>query len=552
MSAIDFQVNEFRTYEVKVEGLSLGFINTGQGGYTPSLGEKIQYDGTTVILKDGREFPDVPQLRTAILKSNWLVPVGDKVTRVRPKSANIKVSPTETRGGQRPVKTTVELQTSDEREVVSISERKRQREATNLEATRRVPLESQEAKVAVAKQIQIEKAGFQSTGDSELDGLLVEIDNELYEYRMAQTLQSELEKKQAIKRSRQAKIEAEVESDIMDMLEWAEQDDPAPPTPTPRTTKTPVTTRPTARQLPVDMQDERKTMPIVREDPTENAGTVVGNVGDQKRTVIEREEEIALNVAQAKPEQQSPAPKPRFGGTGAIVVDEQRDMGAISLSSEAAPIRLDESAKVISGSQESIKMGDAQVGRKTASPRPSTEVDGGVAVGRIMSPTKRSFVASDANTSSSAIQRAQEGKQLRVEKYETDEEVVGNVSDGAPAQAVATGDVQEVKSGDTLEEVLPDAATPPKPEVHRRPEEDPAYQAVKMIIPDFEWDKDRPVKVRVQAALKHIKNPQYVKGILAVETELAREEIKKALAAEIKKRSEAKNGPQEPENAGDA
>jgi hypothetical protein len=64
--------------------------------------------------------------------------------------------------------------------------------------------------------------------------------------------------------------------------------------------------------------------------------------------------------------------------------------------------------------------------------------------------------------------------------------------------------------------------------------------AVKMLIPDFEWNKDRQVKERVAAALKHIKNPQYIKGILAVETELAREEIKKALAVELEKRAKAK------------
>ncbi|GAG34793.1 unnamed protein product [marine sediment metagenome] len=79
------------------------------------------------------------------------------------------------------------------------------------------------------------------------------------------------------------------------------------------------------------------------------------------------------------------------------------------------------------------------------------------------------------------------------------------------------------------------------PEVHRRPENDPAYTAVKMLIPEFEWNKDRPVKERVAAAIKHIENPMYVKGILAVETTLAKEEIKKALAAELGNRK-AKKG----------
>lgn len=519
MPAIDFQVNQFRTYEVRVEGLSLGFINTGSGAYTPQLGELLQYDGTTVILKDGREFTDVPQLRTAILNSNWLVPVGDKVTTVRPKAAGIQVRPTETRGNERVVKTTVQLEQSDEREVVSIAQRKKQREATNLEATRRVPLESQEARKAM------ESHSSSRTGDDDIDEILSEIDDEMRLFLEEQEPEPEVE-------DPYAGIADEVESDILSMLNWAEeQDSPSKPK-----RKTKAKTK-SARELPVDMQDERKTMPLIREDPTENAGTVVGNVGDQKRMVIEREEEIALDVAQAKPAQKSPAPRKRFGGSGAIVIDEQRDMGQIALSSEAAPIRLDESAKVASSNTESIKMGEAEVGRKG---RPAVGVDGGVAVGRVLSPTKRSFVANDANTSSSAIQRAEQGKQLKVERFETDEQVVGNVSEGASVKVASTGDVDEATSGDTLEEVLPNATTGPKPEVHRRPEEDPAYQAVKMLMPDFEWNKDRPIKERVAAALKHIENPQFIKGVLAVETELAREEIKKALAAELEKRAKAK------------
>lgn len=555
MSSIDFQVNHFRTYEVRVEGLSLGFINPGGGAYTPGLGEKLQYDGTTVILKDGREFTDVPQLRSAILNSNWLVPVGDKVTQVRPKSAGIQVRPTETRGNERVARTTVVTEQHDEREVVSIADRKKNREATNLEATRRVPLESQAARDAMAAQAM---AASSLTGDQDLDELITEIDAEMRAFFEGLEEETGEEANDSY-----VDIEEQVESDILSMLNWAEEEDAKPKTKK-RTKKTarnlPIDapedqqTTPiakakaavpnqaslsgyaavktgSARNLPVDADHERKAMPVVEEDESENGGTVIGNVTEQKKTVIEREEEIAIDVAQAKPPQKSPAPPKRFGNTGAIVVDEQRDMGQISLSGGAAPIRLDESAKVASSSQESIKMGEAEVGRKA----PAVSVDGGVAVGRVLSPTKRSFVASDANTSSSAIQRAEQGKQLRVEKFETDENVVGHVSEGAAAKTVATGDVQETTAGDSLEEVLPNAATGPKPEVHRRPEEDPAYQAVKMLIPDFKWDKDRPVKERVAEALKHIKNPQYIKGILAVETELAREEIKKALAKELEK-----------------
>lgn len=520
MPEIDFQVNEFRVYKVNVDGVSFGFIDTGAGGYVPQKGERFEYDGNTVILKDGRQFTDVPQLRSAI-KGGWCVLVGDKVTRYQPKAAGIQVRATEHRGNERPTRVSVETTQAEEREVVSVAERRRRREATNETAARNVPLESAEGRAAVSA----------ATGDDDLDEIISAINDEMG----AWTHERQAEERRAQEEAHAVEeAKAQAEADILEMLNSVDDDHGFKEQPRAKE----AAPRRTARNLPVDAEDERVVMPIVREDPTVNAGTVVGKVGEQPRTIIERENEIALNVAPAKPATESPRPKPRFGGAGAIVVDEQRDMGQISLSAGAqAPIRLDESAKVASASTETIKMGDgAQVGtRKTASKAPATGVDGGVAVGRVLSPTHQSFTATDSNTSSTAIQRTQEGKQLKIEKYETDDEVVGTVS-GAP-KAVATGDVQEVKAGDELTDVLPDAAVTPTPEVHRRPEEDPAYTAVKMMLPDFEWDKDRPVKERVAGALKHVENPMYVKGILAVETQLAREEIKKALAAELASRS---------------
>lgn len=528
----EFRVGEFRMYEAKVEGISLGFIDTGSnGGYSPGLGEHIQYDGITVILKDGREFTDVPQLRTAI-QSGWFVRVGDKVTKYRPKAAGIQVRPTETRGSERPVRTTVITEMEEDREVGNVGDRKARREQTNAEAGRRVPLESAEARTVLAQQ---ESA---STGDEDVDELLGALDAEMNEWFLAQ---AEDEEKEGVEDD-EAEIEAQAEADILSLLAWVEEEGSTPPKKASKAKKT--TKKKTARTLPVDQQDERLSMPLVREDPTENAGTVVGNVSEQQRTVVERAEELAMkDVAQAKPTAKSPAPKPRFGGTGAIVVDEQRDMGQIALSGNAAPIRLEESAKVSSGQTETIRMGQAQVGgaqKKKAHSVQTAEGQEGVAVGRVLSPTKTTFEANDRNTSSTAIQHAEQGKQLRVERFTVDEEVVGNVSEGAPAKAVATGDVQEAQAGDELTDILPDAVEGPKPQVYRRPEEDPAYAAVKMLIPDFAWDKDRPVKVKVEAALKHIENPQYIKGILAVESEVVREQLKKAIAAELERRQKAK------------
>jgi len=526
MSEIPFQVNEFRTYQVVRSGISFGFIDTARGGYNPNQGEKFQYDGTTVILHDGREFTDAPQLRSAI-REGWISPVGDKVTTYRPKAAGIQVRPAESRGRDLPIKTTIETERAEESTVVSVAERKRNREAVNAEATRKVPFQSQEARTAMEAP-PAALPGWDS-GDDEINELAGLFDEEMTVFESEDGApEEEIEEDDS-----EAEVLAQAEADILEMLNAVEDND----TPAPRQRgatrpplpATPQAAGPSARGMPIDNQDARPVMPIVRENVSENSGEVVGRVGDQNKIVVEREKEFALNVARATPENKSPAPKPRFGGVGAIVHDEQRDMGQISLSSNTPAIKLDESAAVSSSTSETIRMSDsAQVGPHNKTARKVIQTDQGVAVGRILTPTHQSFTADSRNTSASAIQRTAEGGRPKVEKYAVERE------DAPVVVAKATGDVQEVRAGDTLEELLPDAAKPAA-EVYRRPENDPAYEAIRMLIPDFKWNKDRPVKERVADALKKVKEPMYVKGILAVETELAREEIKKGLSALLEK-----------------
>jgi hypothetical protein len=535
MSEINFQVNEFRTYKLVREGVSFGFIDTQTGGYSPALGETFKYDGSTVILRDGREFSDAPQLRSAI-REGWISQVGSEVTAYRPKAAGIQVRATEHRGTERPVKTTIETTRAEERAIMSVEDRRRRREETNAEATRKVPLQSREAQVAIAP--------LWSSGDEEIDNLADVLDSQMWTYE-----QSRDEDENPEDEDPEDAVRAQAEADILAMLNSVEDDDAparAPRRSAPRTRAAmhPVSQMRTGASanlrmsMPVENQDARPSMPIVREDAMENAGDVVGRVSDQNKAVVEREREFALDVAQAKPENKSPAPRPRFGGVGAIIHDEQRDMGAIALSSNTPAIKLNESAAVTSSGNEMIRMADtAQVGPRKQMAR-APETDQGVAVGRILSPTHQTFTADARNTSPDAIQRTAKGRRPKVERYEVESDQ-GDASEGpGKAKVVATGDVQEARTGDTLEELLPDAATP-APEVHRRPEEDPAYAAVRMFVPDFEWNKDRPMKERVAEALKHVKNPLFVKGILAVETAFTREEIKKGLASLLERAQRA-------------
>jgi hypothetical protein len=163
----------------------------------------------------------------------------------------------------------------------------------------------------------------------------------------------------------------------------------------------------------------------------------------------------------------------------------------------------------------------------------------GVAVGRVLSPTHTTFDAKQvASTSASQIDNIAKGKTLKVEKV--DHEPLRPATTKT-ASAVATGDVQEVQAGEELTDLLPDAATPPAPEakVYVHQDIDPAYAAIKMLIPDFKWNKERRWQDRVEDAMKFVKKPQYMKGILAVETEIVRDKIKERLAEVLQGSSKA-------------
>ena len=475
MTEQQYKVGDFQKYQVVREGVFFGFINTVSGGYSPAKNEVFEYDGSTVVLNDGQEFSGVPQLRAAI-RAGWCVLAGKQVQASRPKPAGIKVRQTQTKGYEKAVKSDVTVQTSDERTIVVVSEREAQRERTNLRASQ---------KVATPKW---------TSGDAEVDEIVALLDAELFPEGSVKS--------------------PPTESDFLEALDALEG--PSAQAEVPKSA---------TRGFAVENQDERPVMSVIREEDTNQGEQVVG--------VIEESPDMALEVAPAVPAVKADAPRP--GISGALVLQEQQDKGRISLSQEATKLPLHESAKAVQSSTETVRIKEASVSQNGAQRAPET--DQGVAVGRILSPTKTSFVADGVNTSPSAIQRTAEGGRAKVEKYATDQDHE-EVRSADPVTAKATGDVEEARSGDNLEDLLPNAAK--TPEVYKRPDEDPAYAAVKMMIPDFEWNKDLPVKDRVSNAIKHLDNPMYLKGILAVESEIGREEIKTGIAKALAKKKKPK------------
>lgn len=511
MPDVDFESGAFHAYRA-TETINVGAIDTQTSGYNVAKDEVFRYDGDTIILKDGREFGGITQLRGAI-KAGWFVPAADTESVYRPKSANIQVAETEQRGQDRAPKHRVVVEDAEEQVAGTVDARKKDREARHQAISSGLPvLESPEAQAAVAARVEDSENYVFDCGDEEMNEIGAEISAEVNAWWSAQLSDVVGEEESEPVED----VREQIETDMLSMFTML--DDMGEEPPPKRKAAKKATKKAASKKFPVQAE-ERLAMPIKNgDDDTENAGTVV-------RTIVEQEQVITLNVAPATP--QSPQPM-RPGKAGVIVVDEdQKDVGRIALSQEAAgAISMEDRAKVKQASTDSVRMSDeAEVGGRKK--MQTMEADsGGVAVGRIKSPATRSFVASDANTNSAAIDRAEKGKQLDIERL-------------AKPQAVATGDVQEARSGEELDELLPDAASSPAPKVYLRPEDDPAYQAIKMLIPDFTWDKDRRWQDRVEDAMKFIKKPQYLKGILAVETETVREEIKKRLAEVLQSREAA-------------
>jgi len=514
MPDVEFESGAFHAYRA-TETINVGAIDTQTSGYNVQKDEVFRYDGDTIILKDGREFGGITQLRGAI-KAGWFVPAADTTSVYRAKTANIQVAETEQRGQDRAPKHPVVVEDAEEQVAGTVDARRKDREAKHAAISSGLPvLESPEAQAAVAARVEESEDYVFDCGDEEMNEIGDEMSAEMNAWWAAQFADVVDEESEPVENVRE-KIETDMLSMFSMLDDMGEEVAPAPvprrKAPPKAAPKKAVKTAAADKKFPVQAE-ERLAMPIKNGDEdTENAGTVV-------RTIVEREQSTTLNIAAATPQARAAQP-PRPGNSGVIVVDEdQRDVGRISLSREAAgAISMEDRAKVKQASTDSVRMSaEAEVGGRKK--METMEADsGGVAVGRIKSPTHRSFVASDANTNSSAIERTEQGKQLEIERL------------GKVQGPVATGDVQEARSGETLDELLPDAASTPAPKVYLRPEEDPAYQAIKMLIPDFAWDKDRRWQDRVEDAMKFIKKPQYLKGILAVETETVREEIKKRLA----------------------
>tara|TARA_Y100000389_G_scaffold188778_1_gene211732 strand:+ start:2201 stop:3064 length:864 start_codon:yes stop_codon:yes gene_type:complete len=105
------------------------------------------------------------------------------------------------------------------------------------------------------------------------------------------------------------------------------------------------------------------------------------------------------------------------------------------------------------------------------------------------------------------------------------------------ARAVATGDVQEAIGGESLEELLPEAASAGTPEPGvvqdgQRVESTPDLTTIQQFIPGFEWDLSVQWRRRVKIAVdQYSKIPAVLNYIQSIETLAVNREIDKRMAS---------------------
>jgi hypothetical protein len=170
--------------------------------------------------------------------------------------------------------------------------------------------------------------------------------------------------------------------------------------------------------------------------------------------------------------------------------------------------------------------------------------DEGVVVAKIRTPAEQKTLLTDSNRASQEIHRLDNSTPPKPKVREPDalDEFLGieNGDGAAPVEAVvAAAPVNKAEAAGRAEQArqarLAQVSGKPEPKVEAKPEVEALDSAklslVRAVVPDFQWDISTDLKARVKKALSYKKQPLYLYGILAVESEPARKLISKALAA---------------------
>ena len=208
------------------------------------------------------------------------------------------------------------------------------------------------------------------------------------------------------------------------------------------------------------------------------------------------------------------------------MMDDRREtarQGAVS----TPPVRVGSSAVTVSQPDPDpveIEYGDegdeVEATPVLAAPRPlptggmkvmkGDEDQGGIPVARFGTPAVQSLKLAEGAQASTQISQEMAklsgGRTAKVQKLAHGRPQTTQITEGTPIDdrpGNTTGDVTETRTGETLEDLLPDAASSGLP---------PAAK------PEFDWDKSGHWRKRVEKALEYADKPKILRQILAVET----------------------------------
>jgi len=514
---MQFKRGEFHQYR------TTRTVHLGQTAENIPEGEIIEYDGTTLIREDGNEIT-VTSLKGAV-NMGWVVPADDTESVYEQVSAGVEIhSPTQT-GNDKRASLKHAIVADDMQEIGTIADRKAHREQAAQDADRRGPLRS-----AASAPAETDPAPSRTRVPARTRATRAS--------RTAVAVAGAHEPDNDLVRE----LDEVLGVDTAGALKEGAEPEPAP---APRRAAP-------ARKMAVTTRDSQEVARAVKRQPTKSEGPIRG-----VEAVTQSTEGQTIRGTEAKVGR-----RPNFAGA-------DQPAGPTTVTSRGREIIESDNEGVAIASLGSSKfktnLMDGNQGKTVRSVRPQMEKTAhakhqeAIALGRAiqngdiagellerLDPVKKAaaLAAMDEEDGFAPAEEAEpDWDNMTVKERAAARRAQ---ADASVASVVATGDVEEAMAGDDLIDLLPDAVSTGTPDPGEAGEGDdphltaeekasasnPAIEAIRAFVPDFDWDLSRPWKSRVSDAVKnHGDDPMWLKGILSVESDSVKKHIQAALEA---------------------
>lgn len=492
--------------------------------------EIFQYDGTTMRTDDGSEFK-IPQLKGTYLKA-WIVPADDTTTTYQPQPAGVEIHDAQQSGNDKLAGRRMATSHEDEQQVGTVSDREAMRRQAGVPKLAKPLAEMSPLARKMAREFDLLVSEWDTVQPREEEFTAAEPDpkpalaptreqtvgpaqdpnwvkGDFYEFRATRDIvmpaDIDLEKlhKDEIFQYDGTTLRTEDGSEFRIpqlkgtyIKEWIVPADDTTTTYQPRPSGVEIHD---AQQAGNDKPSGRRM--VTSHEDEQHVGTVSDREAMRRQADRQAEEGPIRNA-------------------GAVVVDVDKHFaGADQLSSE---VQVGSGPKRLQVTAAQTEPGTAKAGKRSME---VVEDQEGVPIATLGTAKKESFDITDASATRREISQLDNTAVSKKTKFtvtehnpEDEGEVVASVSEDE-------GAVIEAEVVEPAEETAPEGV-PMTPELQAK------ISSIRMFVTDFAWDLNRHWKSRVKEAVeKYSEKPDWLKGILAVETS----DVQRHIRAKLKK-----------------